>query len=199
MKKVWLKSVAVLIIIGMLLSVNVYAVTPNAIDVVLNSGDVVEESQYAEPDEYAEDYKAVGTVTFNANGTEPITVKRFGFSGNGTSSNQVKNILFFGTGDIILDTGAFSSSGVTYLNLPSNVSFANNAEYVFEGAKHLQKVTVACKLCPNIFSESAQLKEVEISQENTLEELPDSAFYLCSNLEKINFPSTLKKIGASCF
>ncbi len=172
---------------------------PNDIDVVLNSGDVVEAGQYSEPDEYAPDYKAVGTVTFNATGSKPITVNRLGFSGNSSASNNVKNIIFNGNGEIILDSLAFSCSCVTTLYLPSNVHFADNAEYVFDGAKNLKKVIVACKLCPNMFSESKELREVEISQENNLEELPDGAFYLCSSLEKINFPSTLKRIGAGCF
>ena len=171
----------------------------NDIDVVLNSGDVVEAGQYSEPDEYAPDYKAVGTVTFNATGSKPITVNRLGFSGNSSSSNNVKNIIFNGNGEIILDSLAFSCSCVTTLYLPSNVHFADNAEYVFDGAKNLKKAIVACKLCPNMFSESKELREVEISQGNNLEELPDGAFYLCSSLEKINFPSTLKRIGASCF
>lgn len=172
---------------------------PNDIDVVLNSGDVVEAEQYSEPDEYAPDYKAVGTVTFNATGSKPITVKRLGFSGNSSLSNNVKNIIFNGNGEIILDSLAFSCSCVTTLYLPSNVHFADDAEYVFDGAKNLKKAIVACKLCPNMFSESKELREVEISQENKLAELPDGAFYLCSSLEKINFPSTLKRIGASCF
>ena len=172
---------------------------PNDIDVVLNSGDVVEAEQYSEPDEYAPDYKAVGTVTFNATGSKPITVKRLGFSGNSSFSNNVKNIIFNGNGEIILDSLAFSCSCVTTLYLPSNVHFADDAEYVFDGAKNLKKAIVACKLCPNMFSESKELREVEISQENKLAELPDGAFYLCSSLEKINFPSTLKRIGASCF
>ena len=172
---------------------------PNDIDVVLNSGDVVEAEQYSEPDEYAPDYKAVGTVTFNATGSKPITVKRLGFSGNSSFSNNVKNIIFNGNGEIILDSLAFSCSCVTTLYLPSNVHFADDAEYVFDGAKNLKKAIVACKLCPNMFSESKELREVEFSQGNNLEELPDEAFYLCSSLEKINFPSTLKRIGASCF
>ena len=172
---------------------------PNDIDVVLNSGDVVEAEQYSEPDEYAPDYKAVGTVTFNATGSKPIKVKRLGFSGNSSFSNNVKNIIFNGNGEIILDSLAFSCSCVTTLYLPSNVHFADDAEYVFDGAKNLKKAIVACKLCPNMFSESKELREVEISQENKLAELPDGAFYLCSSLEKINFPSTLKRIGASCF
>ena len=45
-KNFWLKSVTVIIIISMLLSVNVYAETLEKIDVVLNSGDVVEDEQY---------------------------------------------------------------------------------------------------------------------------------------------------------
>ena len=171
----------------------------NGINVVLNSGDVVEAGQYSEPDEYASDYKAVGTVTFNATGSEPITVKRLGFSGNSSFSNNVKNIIFNGNGEIILDSLAFSCSCVTTLYLPSNVHFADDAEYVFDGAKNLKKAIVACKLCPNMFSESKELREVEFSQGNNLEELPDEAFYLCSSLEKINFPSTLKRIGASGF
>ena len=172
---------------------------PNDIDVVLNSGDVVEAEQYSEPDEYAPDYKAVGTVTFNATGSKPITVKRLGFSGNSSFSNNVKNIIFNGNGEIILDSLAFSCSCVTTLYLPSNVHFADDAEYVFDGAKNLKKAIVACKLCPNMFSESKELREVEFRQGNNLEELPDEAFYLCGSLEKINFPSTLKRIGASCF
>ena len=172
---------------------------PNGINVVLNSGDVVEVGQYSEPDEYTSDYKAVGTVTFNATGSKPITVKRLGFSGNSSFSNNVKNIIFNGNGEIILDSLAFSCSCVTTLYLPSNVHFADDAEYVFDGAKNLKKAIVACKLCPNMFSESKELREVEFSQGNNLEELPDEAFYLCSSLEKINFPSTLKRIGASGF
>ena len=43
MKNFWLKTMASIIIISMLLSVNVYAETLEKIDVVLNSGDIVEE------------------------------------------------------------------------------------------------------------------------------------------------------------
>ena len=46
MKNFWLKTMASIIIISMLLSVNVYAETLEKIDVVLNSGDIVEEEQY---------------------------------------------------------------------------------------------------------------------------------------------------------
>ena len=46
MKKFWLKTMAIVIIISMLLSVNTFAHSLEYIDVVLNSGDVVEEEQY---------------------------------------------------------------------------------------------------------------------------------------------------------
>lgn len=199
MKRFCLKTIASFISLCIIFSVNICAYDYLTYDVVLNSGDVVEAGQYSEPDEYAPDYKAVGTVTFNATGSKPITVKRLGFSGNSSFSNNVKNIIFNGNGEIILDSLAFSCSCVTTLYLPSNVHFADDAEYVFDGAKNLKKAIVACKLCPNMFSESKELREVEFSQGNNLEELPDEAFYLCSSLEKINFPSTLKRIGASCF
>lgn len=199
MKRFYLKTIASFISLCIIFSVNICAYDYLTYDVVLNSGDVVEVGQYSEPNEYASDYKAVGTVTFNATGSKPITVKRLGFSGNSSFSNNVKNIIFNGNGEIILDSLAFSCSCVTTLYLPSNVHFADDAEYVFDGAKNLKKAIVACKLCPNMFSESKELREVEFSQGNNLEELPDEAFYLCSSLEKINFPSTLKRIGASGF
>ena len=87
MKKFWLKTMAIVIIISMLLSVNTFAHSLEYIDVVLNSGDVVEEEQYyvgrseENHPNYDPNFKDVNKVTFNAFGSEPIIVKNSGFSG----------------------------------------------------------------------------------------------------------------------
>ena len=200
MKKSLFKITAVCIAVCMLLSCNVYAYDHDVFyDVVLNSGDVVESDQYGEPNEYAEDYKAVRTVTFNATGDEPIIVKERGFMGNGCENQNVQNIIFNGNGEIILNGSAFSCIGITSLEIPSNVKIADGASYVFSYCDYLQKAVIGCSLCEYMFSESNLLKEVEIAPGNKVTEFPRGAFYLCTGLEKINFPETLKKIGSGCF
>lgn len=200
MKKVWLKSVAVLIIIGMLLSVNVYAVTPNAIDVVLNSGDVVEEGQYdaSRGDIYSPNYDPnykdvkINKVTFNAYGSEPIIVKKFAFVGN------VNEIVFTGTGDIILDTEAFYCAAITDLNLPSNIKFTDDAcDIFYESA--VKNATIGCSMCEGMFYECGSLESVTFTADNDISEIPEHAFDLAVKLKKIEIPSSVKKIGDSAF
>ena len=201
MKKLGLKTTAIFMALCLILSVDIFAYVDGEDDIVydvtLSSGDVVEKSQYYEPYEYDPDYKRVGTVTFNATGSEPIIVKENAFASRSNPKN-VNNIIFNGTGDIVLHTNAFSSAAITILNLPSNVQFADDAEEVFSWTDYLEKATIACDICPGMFYGSG-LKEVEITQDNKMEEFPDSAFGLCGYLEKINFPSTLKRIGGGCF
>ena len=136
MKNFWLKTMASIIIISMLLSVNVYAETLEKIDVVLNSGDIVEEEQYytGRSEEFHPNYdpnfKDVNKVTFNAFGSEPIIVKNSGFSGC-IAPCTVNEIVFNGTGDIIIGSNAFAVTNITDLNLPSNIKFEDGACDVF--------------------------------------------------------------------
>lgn len=73
--------------------------------------------------------------------------------------------------------GAFLNSNVKKVRIGSNVKVIGNS--AFEEAKELEEV---------IFDEGSKL-----------EEIGDAAFYNCDNLESINIPATLKKLGYCAF
>ena len=201
MKNFWLKTMAIVIIISMLLSVNVYAETLEKIDVVLNSGDVVEEEQYytGRSEEFHPNYdpnfKDVNKVTFNAFGSEPIIVKKYGFAG-WSAPGSVKEIVFNGTGDIILGSNAFAITNITELNLPSNIKFEDGAVEIFSGSK-VKNVTIGCAMCEGMFDECNYLENVTFTSD--IREIPKLAFDLTVGLKKIEIPSSVKKIGDSAF
>ena len=201
MKKFWLKTMAIVIIISMLLSVNVYAETLEKIDVVLNSGDIVEEEQYytGRSEEFHPNYdpnfKDVNKVTFNAFGSEPIIVKKYGFAG-WSAPGSVKEIVFNGTGDIILGSNAFAITNITELNLPSNIKFEDGAVEIFSGSK-VKNVTIGCAMCEGMFDECNYLENVTFTSD--IREIPKLAFDLTVGLKKIEIPSSVKKIGDSAF
>ena len=202
MKKFWLKTMAIVIIISMLLSVNVYAETLEKIDVVLNSGDVVEEEQYytGRSEEFHPNFdpnfKDVNKVTFNAFGSEPIIVKAFGFAG-WSAPVSVNEIVFNGTGDIILGSMAFAITNITELNLPSSIKFEDGACEVFYESK-VKNVTIGCSMCEGMFYGCGFLETVTFTADNDISEIPKSAFDI-TRIEKIEIPSSVKKIGDSAF
>lgn len=202
MKNFWLKTMASIIIISMLLSVNVYAETLEKIDVVLNSGDVVEEEQYyvgrseeSDPN-FDPNFKDVNKVTFNAFGSEPIIVKAFGFAG-WSAPVSVNEIVFNGTGDIILGSNAFAVTNITDLNLPSNIKFEDGANEVFYKSK-VKNVTIGCSMCESMFYGCGFLETVTFTADNDISEIPKSAFEI-TRIEKIEIPSSVKKIEDSAF
>ena len=203
MKKFWLKTMASIIIISMLLSVNVYAETLEKIDVVLNSGDIVEEEQYyvgrseENHPNYDPNFKDVNKVTFNAFGSEPIIVKNSGFSGC-IAPCTVNEIVFNGTGDIILGSRAFAITNITDLNLPSNIKFEDGACDVFSESK-VKNVTIGCSMCESMFYGCNYLENVTFTADNDINEIPKAAFELTVGLKKIEIPSSVKKIGDSAF
>mgnify|MGYP000443806860 FL=1 len=203
MKKFWLKTMAIVIIISMLLSVNTFAHSLEYIDVVLNSGDVVEEEQYyvgrseENHPNYDPNFKDVNKVTFNAFGSEPIIVKNSGFSGC-IAPCTVNEIVFNGTGDIILDSRAFAITNITDLNLPSNINFEDGACDVFSESK-VKNVTIGCSMCESMFYGCNYLENVTFTADNDINEIPKAAFELTVGLKKIEIPSSVKKICDSAF
>ena len=194
---------AIVIIISMLLSVNTFAHSLEYIDVVLNSGDVVEEEQYyvgrseENHPNYDPNFKDVNKVTFNAFGYEPIIVKNSGFSGC-IAPCTVNEIVFNGTGDIILGSRAFAITNITDLNLPSNIKFEDGACDVFSESK-VKNVTIGCSMCESMFYECNYLENVTFTADNDINEIPKAAFELTVGLKKIEIPSSVKKIGDSAF
>lgn len=203
MKKFWLKTMAIVIIISMLLSVNTFAHSLEYIDVVLNSGDVVEEEQYyvgrseENHPNYDPNFKDVNKVTFNAFGSEPIIVKNSGFSGC-IAPCTVNEIVFNGTGDIILGSRAFAITNITDLNLPSNIKFEDGACDVFSESK-VKNVTIGCSMCESMFYGCNYLENVTFTADNDINEIPKAAFELTVGLKKIEIPSSVKKICDSAF
>ena len=202
MKNFWLKTMASIIIISMLLSVNTFAHSLEYIDVVLNSGDVVEEEQYyvgrseENHPNYDPNFKDVNKVTFNAFGSEPIIVKNSGFSGC-IAPCTVNKIVFNGTGDIILGSRAFAITNITDLNLPSNIKFEDGACDVFSESK-VKNVTIGCSMCESMFYGCNYLENVTFTADD-INEIPKAAFELTVGLKKIEIPSSVKKIGDSAF
>ena len=194
---------AIVIIISMLLSVNTFAHSLEYIDVVLNSGDVVEEEQYyvgrseENHPNYDPNFKDVNKVTFNAFGSEPIIVKNSGFSGC-IAHCTVNEIVFNGTGDIILGSRAFAITNITDLNLPSNIKFEDGACDVFSESK-VKNVTIGCSMCESMFYGCNYLENVTFTADNDINEIPKAAFELTVGLKKIEIPSSVKKIGDSAF
>ena len=203
MKKFWLKTMAIVIIISMLLSVNTFAHSLEYIGVVLNSGDVVEEEQYyvgrseENHPNYDPNFKDVNKVTFNAFGSEPIIVKNSGFSGC-IAPCTVNEIVFNGTGDIILGSRAFAITNITDLNLPSNIKFEDGACDVFSESK-VKNVTIGCSMCESMFYGCNYLENVTFTADNDINEIPKAAFELTVGLKKIEIPFSVKKIGDSAF
>ena len=203
MKKFWLKTMAIVIIISMLLSVNTFAHSLEYIDVVLNSGDVVEEEQYyvgrseENHPNYDPNFKDVNKVTFNAFGSEPIIVKNSGFSGC-IAPCTVNEIVFNGTGDIILGSKVFAITNITDLNLPSNIKFEDGACDVFSESK-VKNVTIGCSMCESMFYGCNYLENVTFTAVNDINEIPKADFELTVGLKKIEIPSSVKKIGDSAF
>lgn len=203
MKNFWLKTMAIVIIISMLLSVNTFAHSLEYIDVVLNSGDVVEEEQYyvgrseENHPNYDPNFKDVNKVTFNAFGSEPIIVKNSGFSGC-IAPCTVNEIVFNGTGNIILGSRAFAITNITDLNLPSNIKFEDGACDVFSESK-VKNVTIGCSMCESMFYGCNYLENVTFTADNDINEIPKAAFELTVGLKKIEIPSSVKKIGDSAF
>ena len=203
MKKFWLKTMAIVIIISMLLSVNTFAHSLEYIDVVLNSGDVVEEEQYyvgrseENHPNYDPNFKDVNKVTFNAFGSEPIIVKNSGFSGC-IAPCTVNEIVFNGTGDIILGSRAFAITNITDLNLPSSIKFEDGACGVFSESK-VKNVTIGCSMCESMFYGCNYLENVTFTADNDINEITKAAFELTVGLKKIEIPSSVKKIGDSAF
>lgn len=201
--KIGLKTMAIVIIISMLLSVNTFAHSLEYIDVVLNSGDIVEEEQYytGRSEEFHPNYdpnfKDVNKVTFNAFGSEPIIVKNSGFSGC-IAPCTVNEIVFNGTGDIILGSRAFAITNITDLNLPSNIKFEDGACDVFSESK-VKNVTIGCSMCESMFYGCNYLEKVTFTADNDINEIPKAAFELTVGLKKIEIPSSVKKIGDSAF
>lgn len=147
------RIILVIIVILAMITTNVYASDYPTYDVTLNSGDVVEANQYSEErfnGEYDPEFKCVKTVTINALGEEPIVIKRSAFSGSVT--RQVERLVINGTGKIILSSFAFCYTGITDIDIPSNVVFENGAECVF-GASFLRRATIRSDLCPAMFQE----------------------------------------------
>ena len=203
MKKFWLKTMAIVIIISMLLSVNTFAHSLEYIDVFLNSGDVVEEEQYyvgrseENHPNYDPNFKDVNKVTFNAFGSEPIIVKNSGFSGC-IAPCTVNEIVFNGTGDIILGSRAFAITNITDLNLPSSIKFEDGACGVFSESK-VKNVTIGCSMCESMFYGCNYLENVTFTADNDINEITKAAFELTVGLKKIEIPSSVKKIGDSAF
>lgn len=203
MKKFWLRTAAAFMAVCIILSVNIYAVDSSKMyDVVLNSGDIVEEKEHTETrfsSSTVPGYKYVNTVTFNATGADPIVVNNNAFTGYSYSAKNVRNIVFNGDGDIILDTQAFMSTRIKDLVLPENVSYAENAYGVFSDCSYLLEVTLSNKICPQMFKQCWNLHSVTFPDDFCQTELPDSMFEECPNLFIESIPSSVKKLGAKCF
>ena len=192
---------------------------PNDIDVVLNSGDVVEDGQYS-VDAWDYDGDMIDTVTFNAYGKEPITVGVGGFSSDFQEPKYVKKIIFNGDGSIVLNSMAFEGADITSLNIPSNVVFPEGAYSVFDGCGYLKKVYIGSDLCNNMFDWCGSLNEVTFAENSSITKIPRFAFsntgtlnivlpssvisieegaFLLSRVESIKFNEGLEAIGNRSF
>ena len=214
------RIILVIIVILAMITTNVYASDYPTYDVTLNSGDVVEANQYSEErfnGEYDPEFKCVKTVTINALGEEPIVIKRSAFSGSVT--RQVERLVINGTGKIILSSFAFCYTGITDIDIPSNVVFENGAECVF-GASFLRRATIRSDLCPAMFQECWSLIYVNFLNQNikkipvdcfdtcgllsitipsSVTEIEDGAFHSTFYLERVNLNEGLKSIGNRSF
>ena len=214
------RIILVIIVIFVMITTNVYAYDYPTYDVTLNSGDVVKAYQYSEErfnGEYDPEFKCVKTVTINALGEEPIVIKESAFSGSVT--RQVESLIINGTGKIILSSFAFSYTGITDIDIPSNVVFESGAECVFE-ASFLRRATIRSDLCPAMFQECYSLNYVNFLNPNikkipancfdtcgllsitipsSVTEIEDGAFYSTFYLERVNLNEGLESIGNRSF
>ena len=198
MKKFWLRTAAVFVAVCMLIGMSVVAYAGERLDIVLNSGDVVEEEQYYTKNDYdPTDYKCVNSVVFNAYGSEPIIVKRYAFAGFDVGDN-VWSITFNGTGEIRLGSDAFRQTQITDLYIPSNVVFDEGATYVF-GNSTLKTVKIGGSLCNSIFSDCSYLENVSFSDDINIEVIPKGAFDYCSSLKTFKVPESVVKIDDYAF
>ena len=191
------RIILVIIVILAMITTNVYASDYPTYDVTLNSGDVVEANQYSEErfnGEYDPEFKCVKTVTINALGEEPIVIKRSAFSGSVT--RQVERLVINGTGKIILSSFAFCYTGITDIDIPSNVTFENGAECVF-GASFLRRATIRSDLCPAMFQECWSLIYVNFLNQN-IKKIPVDCFDTCGLLS-ITIPSSVTEIEDGAF
>ena len=191
------RIILVIIVILAMITTNVYASDYPTYDVTLNSGDVVEANQYSEErfnGEYDPEFKCVKTVTINALGEEPIVIKRSAFSGSVT--RQVERLIINGTGKIILSSFAFCYTGITDIDIPSNVVFENGAECVF-GASFLRRATIRSDLCPAMFQECWSLIYVNFLNQN-IKKIPVDCFDTCGLLS-ITIPSSVTEIEDGAF
>ena len=191
------RIILVIIVILAMITTNVYASDYPTYDVTLNSGDVVEAYQYSEQrfnGEYDPEFKCVKTVTINALGEEPIVIKRSAFSGSVT--RQVERLVINGTGKIILSSFAFCYTGITDIDIPSNVVFENGAECVF-GASFLRRATIRSDLCPAMFQECWSLIYVNFLNQN-IKKIPVDCFDTCGLLS-ITIPSSVTEIEDGAF
>ncbi len=191
------RIILVIIVILAMITTNVYASDYPTYDVTLNSGDVVEANQYSEQrfnGEYDPEFKCVKTVTINALGEEPIVIKRSAFSGSVT--RQVERLIINGTGKIILSSFAFCYTGITDIDIPSNVTFENGAECVF-GASFLRRATIRSDLCPAMFQECWSLIYVNFLNQN-IKKIPVDCFDTCGLLS-ITIPSSVTEIEDGAF
>ena len=198
MRKFWLRTAAVFMAVCMLIGMSVIAYAGERLDIVLNSGDVVEEEQYYTKNDYdPTDYKCVNSVVFNAYGSEPIIVKRYAFAGFDFGDN-VWSITFNGNGEIRLGSDAFRQTQITDLYIPSNVVFDEGATYVF-GNSTLKTVKIGGSLCNSIFSDCSYLENVSFSDDINIEVIPKGAFDYCSSLKTFKVPDSVVKIDDYAF
>ena len=191
------RIILVIIVILAMITTNVFASDYPTYDVTLNSGDVVEANQYSEErfnGEYDPEFKCVKTVTINALGEEPIVIKRSAFSGSVT--RQVERLVINGTGKIIISSFAFCYTGITDIDIPSNVVFENGAECVF-GASFLRRATIRSDLCPAMFQECWSLIYVNFLNQN-IKKIPVDCFDTCGLLS-ITIPSSVTEIEDGAF
>ncbi len=191
------KVISIIVVIITMITTNVCAYDYPTYDVTLNSGDVVEAYQYSEErfnGEYDPEFKCVKTVTINALGEEPIVIKESAFSGSVT--RQVKSLIINGTGKIILGSFAFDYTGITDIDIPSNVTFENGAEGVF-GSSFLRSATIRSDLCPGMFQECYSLNYVNFLNPN-IKKIPVECFDTCGLLD-ITIPSSVTEIEDGAF
>lgn len=90
------------------------------------------------------------------------------------------------------------SRGVLYI-LPWVTSLKENE---FRGRKDFKKVIIPPSIkhiLPRAFFACQELEEVEFLPNSQCESIGVSAFNMCINLRKINFPHSLKRIGSKAF
>lgn len=208
MKNIVFKTTGIFMIFCLLFSVNAFALKEEIvkegnreyINVTLESGDVLESHAYdatklISDEEIYENAKPVKNLIVNATGDKPIIINDYAFYGN--VGEQLDSISFFGNGEIIIGSLAFSETNLVDVIIPENVVFSDDATDVFSFC-NLEKTTIGSDLCPYIFYSCAFLKQVTFTENNDISELPDFAFALCG-FEKFDIPKTIVKIGNGVF